>query len=116
MSIKTLLGGAARAALLAATVMLSVACSTNGSAQQPPQAAPEVRLVINVPVEGMSCMSCVARITRALQAEPGVAAVDVSLEQRNARVEYVEGRTTPERIAQVISSLGYTVGAPVAVP
>lgn len=40
-----------------------------------------------LPIEGMTCQGCVASLTRALQAVPGVSAVTVSLERAEARVD-----------------------------
>ena len=69
---------------------------------------------VSIPVEGMSCMSCVASIKRTTTAIEGVKEVKVDLAARSARVEYAPDKTTPEQIASAISGLGYKVGTPVA--
>ncbi len=74
--------------------------------------ATPTRTVI-LPVEGMSCGSCVASVKRTVKALDGVTEVDVSLETRQARVHYQEGKVTPDRIAAAIRELGYKTGAPV---
>ncbi len=38
-------------------------------------------------VQGMSCQHCVARVKRALEALPGVSAVDVDLQRQTVHVE-----------------------------
>ena len=69
---------------------------------------------VSIPVEGMSCMSCVASIKRTTTAIEGVKDVKVDLAGRSARIEYAPDKTTPEQIASSISGLGYKVGTPVA--
>lgn len=67
-----------------------------------------------IPVEGMTCASCVAQVKRALKAVDGVVEVKVELEQRSARVRYIEGRVTPERLVEAINKSGYKAGTPKA--
>ncbi len=69
---------------------------------------------VTLPVEGMSCGSCVASVKRTVSALDGVTGVEVSLETRQARVQYQEGKVTPGRIAAAIRELGYRTGEPVA--
>ena len=69
---------------------------------------------VALPVEGMSCGSCVASVKRTVEALPGVSGVKVSLEKRQVRVHYEEGEITPDRIAAAIRDLGYETGEPVA--
>lgn len=68
---------------------------------------------VSIPVEGMSCGSCAASVTRAVKTLPGVRQVDVDLAAGRARVEYGDGTVTPDAIAAAISELGYKVGTPV---
>ncbi|MFG6448790.1 heavy metal translocating P-type ATPase [Roseateles sp. BYS180W] len=46
---------------------------------------------LNLPIEGMSCASCVKRVEKRLQALPGVAGVDVLLSTASARLQLAEG-------------------------
>ncbi|MBF0482658.1 MAG: heavy-metal-associated domain-containing protein [Desulfovibrionaceae bacterium] len=62
-----------------------------------------------VPVKGMSCNHCVASVTKALAAVPGVASVSVSLEKGLATFE----EKTPvdsELIRQAIIQIGFEPG------
>lgn len=63
-----------------------------------------------IPIEGMSCGSCVARVKRSLKSMDGVVDVEVSLEHRNAVVRYDQAKTAPERLVAAINDLGYTAG------
>lgn len=58
-------------------------------------------------VEGMSCMSCVATITRRLNTTPGVTAAKVDLEKSEARIEFDPAKMNVEQIAATINDLGY---------
>lgn len=89
------------------------ACRT----QATPVAKEEARLTtIVIPVEGMSCVACAARIKRTLAAIAGVAHVEVNLGVRNARVGYDSSRVSPDRLVAAINGLGYRAGAPAPAP
>jgi P-type Cu+ transporter len=63
---------------------------------------------ITIPVEGMSCASCVAKIERGLKELPGVIEASVNLATEKAKVEYEPLRTTPAAIHDKIRDLGFT--------
>ena len=60
---------------------------------------------VDLKINGMTCGSCVASVTRALQRVPGVSAVDVDLAQRTARVS-VDPANTPALLAE-LHAAGY---------
>jgi copper chaperone CopZ len=70
-------------------------------------------VTVSIPVEGMSCVSCAASVKRTAKGIDGVRNAEVDLAGRFARVEYVEGRTSPEQISTAIRQLGYKTGTPV---
>lgn len=72
----------------------------------------QVHTVI-IPVEGMSCGSCVANIKRTVKSLPGVKGVNVSLEKREAVVSYAKGKISPEQMVKTINDLGYKAGKPI---
>src|SRR5438874_2022568 len=63
---------------------------------------------ITIPIEGMSCASCVAKIERGLAAVQGVKAASVNLATEKATVEYRPTVTSPVHIEEAIHGLGYT--------
>ena len=67
---------------------------------------------VTIPVEGMSCAACAARVKKTLKEMPGVQAVELSLEHRNAQVRYLQGQVSPERLVAAINQLGYKAGTP----
>ncbi|MBX3649110.1 MAG: heavy-metal-associated domain-containing protein [Rhodocyclaceae bacterium] len=58
-------------------------------------------------VEGMSCGGCVKSVTNVLTALPGVAKAEVSLEDKQARVEYEAGRVSIDDMKRVIVDAGF---------
>ena len=68
--------------------------------------------VVEVPVSGMTCMNCVARLEKALRGTTGVEAVDVTLEPGHARVR---GAVDRETVTRVIEDAGYAVPEPESV-
>ncbi len=62
---------------------------------------------IDIPVSGMTCAACSARIQRALEQEPGVEAASVNLMLKNAAVGYDPAATSPERLVEAIRRTGY---------
>ncbi|MFQ5931837.1 MAG: HAD-IC family P-type ATPase [Nitrospiraceae bacterium] len=63
---------------------------------------------LTIPIEGMSCASCVAKIEHGLLSSPGIRSASVNLATEKATVEYQPGLTDPVGIQEVIRSLGYT--------
>lgn len=66
----------------------------------------------SIPIEGMSCSACVARVKRTLKSLEGVTAVEVRLAERDARIQYATPTMTPERLVAAINELGYKAGTP----
>ncbi|MBZ0133707.1 MAG: cation transporter [Rhodocyclaceae bacterium] len=58
-------------------------------------------------VEGMSCGGCVKSVTNVLTALPGVAKAEVSLEDKQARIEYEAGRVSIDDMKRVIVDAGF---------
>src|SRR5690349_22808861 len=65
---------------------------------------------VDLPLEGMSCASCAARIERGLQDVDGVADAHVNFGTRRATVRFDPTRTGTAELRATIESLGY--GAP----
>src|SRR5947199_1917925 len=63
---------------------------------------------LTIPIEGMSCASCVAKIERGLAAVQGVKTASVNLATEKATVEYRPTVTSPVHIEEAIRGLGYT--------
>ena len=68
---------------------------------------------LTIPIEGMSCASCVAKIERGLAAVPGVKNASVNLATEKATVDYQPGVADPAMIQEAIRGLGYQPATPV---
>ena len=62
-----------------------------------------------LPVEGMTCASCVARVERALLKVPGVLAAGVNLAAQTATVDYQPGVASVADLRAAVEGAGYTV-------
>ena len=59
-------------------------------------------------VEGMMCAKCQAHVQKALEGIAGVSAVEVSLEDKTARVT-IESNIADEKLAEAVTEAGYEV-------
>ena len=62
---------------------------------------------IRIPVSGMTCAACQARVQRTLQKQPGVADASVNLMLNDATIRFDPSATTPEQLVSVIRDTGY---------
>ena len=66
----------------------------------------------SIPVTGMTCAACSARVQRALEQTTGVASASVNLMTDAATVSYDPGVTSPERLVETIRATGYGAELP----
>ncbi len=97
-------------AILVATAALA-GCSSS-EADQTIQKDVQMKSV-KIPVEGMSCGSCAARIKKNLVAIDGVLAASVSFDEKSAIVQYDGAKLAPNRLVSAISGLGFKAGTPI---
>ena len=62
---------------------------------------------LDIPVEGMTCASCVGRVEKAIRAVDGVAAANVNLATGRATVTLASLQTAPRNVAEAIRKAGY---------
>ncbi len=60
-----------------------------------------------IKVDGMSCGGCVKSVTGVLTALAGVAKAEVSLEQKQAVVEFDAGKVSRDQLKAVIEDAGF---------
>jgi len=63
-----------------------------------------------LPIKGMHCASCVARVEKALSDVPGVASAGVNLASEKATVEYIEGTGLAD-IRKAVKDAGFEPGS-----
>lgn len=64
---------------------------------------------ITLPIIGMSCANCVARVERSLRSVPGVLNVSVDLPSGNARIEMLPDMVTIADLSRSVENAGYEV-------
>ena len=62
---------------------------------------------VSLKVAGMTCMGCVASVTRVLQNVKGVSKVDVSLAEASARVEFDPSLANREQLRAAVEGAGF---------
>ena len=65
---------------------------------------------IEISIEGMSCMSCVANVKKKLTSIEGVMEAHVSLQDKNATIKYDPEKVTAEQLKKAINKIGYKAG------
>jgi Au+-exporting ATPase len=65
---------------------------------------------LTLPIEGMTCASCVARVEKALKAVPGVAEAHVNLATESAEIR-LAGAVPRGTLVQAVEAVGYDVPA-----
>jgi Cu+-exporting ATPase len=74
-----------------------------------PSASPASSAEIQLPIEGMSCASCVNRIERYLRKTPGVAEANVNLATEIATIRYLPEVAGFDELARAIEAAGYEI-------
>lgn len=64
---------------------------------------------VTLGISGMTCGGCVRSVTNVLKALDGVANAEVSLEQRNAVVDYDPGKVQVEQLKRSVAEAGFEV-------
>src|ERR671922_410601 len=67
---------------------------------------------LTIPVQGMTCAACSARVQRTLERTPGVSGANVNLMTGSATVAYDPASVTPERLVDAIRETGYGAELP----
>jgi len=67
---------------------------------------------IDIPVSGMTCAACQARVQRSLARQPGVHDAAVNLMTRTASVTYAPAEASPQSLVDAIRATGYGADLP----
>lgn len=62
---------------------------------------------IDIPIQGMTCASCVGRVEKAIRSVDGVTAANVNLATERAHVEFASSEASPTAVADAIRAAGY---------
>lgn len=85
--------------VLATAVILMIAFSSIGVSA--------VTKKSTIRVEGMKCKMCTGSVEKALKATVGVEKVEVSLERKEAVIEYDDEKVTEAKLREVINATGF---------
>lgn len=80
-----------------------------------PVRATDLSGTISLPIEGMTCASCVGRVERALKAVPGVADAIVNLATEKASIT-TNAAVDPSTLVKAVEDVGYEVAASFSAP
>lgn len=75
-------------------------------------ALPEGGTKTTLTVEGMHCGSCADKVHAALMGVPGVTGAQVELTDGKANIAYDPAKTSPEKLAEVVTKAGFKATAP----
>lgn len=62
---------------------------------------------VRLPINGMTCQSCVRNIEGNIRTKPGIAAIKVNLQEKAGYVDYDPQVTDPKQIASEIDDMGF---------
>src|SRR4051812_2088292 len=83
------------------------------SLQEPTsQTGADRAIQVVLPIEGMTCASCVRRVERALTKVPGVSEASVNLATEQARVAFDPAVSGVAELQDAVRKAGYEAGAP----
>jgi len=69
---------------------------------------------LKLPIRGLDCSECAGHVKQAIEAVPGVAAVDILLSSQKALVHFDPVKTGLPEIRQAVEKAGYTLVLPEA--
>ena len=90
--------------------------SVSAPADPPSRPGTQPSQTVTIPVQGMSCSSCVNRIETGLRALPGVVSASVNFPLEQVTVAYQPEAATRGDLDRTIRDLGYVPASPSATP
>ena len=75
-----------------------------------PQMGTQMTTKVKMSINGMTCMACVANVKKTIGELEGVENVEVSLEDKQAIVTYVNAKIEPEKIQEAVNKKGFKAG------
>jgi len=91
--------------------VLLLGCTENSNKSKHTDVVRQANMVfVEVPIEGMSCMACVAKVKKTLSDLSGINEVKVSLENKSATIQYNPDNISLDKIKQSIDEIGYKAG------
>lgn len=101
-----------RTSIIILLMTVLIGCSENNKKNQLLENEKMETVSVEIPIEGMSCMSCVATVKKTLSDIEGVSEVKVSLENKKTTLRLNPQKISLDTIQQAINKLGYKAGKP----
>ncbi|WP_339869711.1 heavy metal-associated domain-containing protein [uncultured Algoriphagus sp.] len=92
-------------------IVILLGCAENPKKSSHADVNQADNVFVEVSIEGMSCMACVAKVKKTLSDLNGIYEVKVSLENKNATIQYNPNNIALDKIKQAIDEIGYNAGA-----
>jgi copper ion binding protein len=86
-------------------------CAENSNKSKQTDVNQADNVSVEVSIEGMSCMACVAKVKKTLSDLSGINEVKVSLENKSATIQYNPDNISLDKIKQSINEIGYKARA-----
>ena len=90
--------------------MLLMGCAENSNKSKQTDVNQADNVSVEISIEGMSCMSCVANVRKTLSDLDGINEVKVSLENKSATLKYNPHNISLDKIKLSIDKIGYKAG------
>ena len=90
--------------------MILSGCAENSNKSKQTDVNQADNVSVEVSIEGMSCMACVAKVKKTLSDLSGINEVKVSLENKSATIQYNPDNISLDKIKQSIDEIGYKAG------
>lgn len=94
------------------SVMILFGCTDSTKKSTAPDNVKSEQISIEIPIEGMSCLSCTASVKHTLSDLNGVTNVKVSLKNKKSTLQYNPKKISLDSIIQAIAKIGYKAGKP----
>jgi copper chaperone CopZ len=92
-------------------LMLLLGCTENSNKSKQTDVNQTDNVTVEISIEGMSCMSCVANVKKTLSDVDDIFEVKVNLENKNASLKYNPQNISIDKITQTIDGIGYKAGS-----
>ncbi len=104
----------ATSAWLSVSAALACPPAADTSKEEPKKQMPvKTAAAATFKVDGMHCGGCADRVKSVLDKTDGIISVEVALADKKVKVNYDAAKLSPEKIAKMISDLGYPANAEV---
>ena len=89
---------------------ITISCQGQSAEAIERKSSSQTTTKVKMPIDGMTCMACVANVKKTIGELEGVENVEVSLEDKQAIVTYVNAKIEPQKIQEAVNKRGFKAG------